>query len=166
MDSAPACRLRPTTPGDLDFVLALERDPENKPFIGQWTRDEHLAAIAREADREHWLIESNRGAPLGYLIAYDLVRGGNGVYVKRIVVGDKSRGIGRAALGQFCEHAFRDLDAPFVWLRVYPENARGQRSYRALGFVDFALTPERRAELADAAGPSQNLHFVLQRAPR
>jgi diamine N-acetyltransferase len=39
-------RLRPTAEADLDWVLALERDPANTPFIGSWTREEHAAAIA------------------------------------------------------------------------------------------------------------------------
>ena len=87
--------LRPTGVSELDFVLALERHPDNVPFIGQWSREEH-AAVIRAPDREHWIIEAE-SRPAGYLIAYDLVSRGFGVYVKRIVIESKARGLGRAA---------------------------------------------------------------------
>ncbi len=130
-------RLRPTSNSDLEFVLALEHDPDNIPFIKQWTLEQHEDAI-RRSDREHWIIESNpEGDRLGYLIAYDLTLDDLGVYVKRIVIAEKSRGLGRAALSLFVEHAFSDLAAEYVWLCVYPENERGQRCYRSVGFVPF-----------------------------
>lgn len=158
--------LRPTTVEDLDFVLALERDPENTPFIGQWSRQEHLEAIARP-DREHWLVEQpSTGERLGYLIAYDLRHAGCGVYVKRIVLADKSRGLGRAALRRFVEHAFGNLDAPYVWLAVYPRNERAQRSYRAVGFTDFAAGESERARHSAAAErtANDNILMILHRA--
>ena len=66
------------------------------------------------------------------------------MYVKRIVVADKSRGLGREALGRFARHAFDDLGAAHVWLTVYRENERAQRSYRALSFATRELEPARR----------------------
>jgi ribosomal protein S18 acetylase RimI-like enzyme len=127
-------RLRPTTRDDLDFVFALERMPENAPFVGQWSREEHAAAIER-ADREHWIIERVPGAErAGFLIAFDLVAAGFGAYVKRIVIDEKSRGLGREALAAFLRHARHDLGAPYAWLNVAVENARAQRAYTALGF--------------------------------
>ena len=138
--------LRPTSPDDLDFVLALERDDENRPFIGQWSREEHLDAIDR-ADREHWIVSDAAGTPLGYVILYDVRAAGQGVYVKRIAIGPKSAGIGRAALSQLVAHAFRDLHAPFVTLAVYAHNLRAQRSYLAVGFRFLELTDEERRRM-------------------
>ncbi len=114
--------LRPTADADLEFVLGLERHPDNSPTIRQWAREQHVDAIRRR-DREHWIIESaSTGDRLGYLISYDLAPDRCGVYVKRIVVADKGRGAGRAALTLFAKHAFSDLGAPYVWLCVYPDN--------------------------------------------
>ena len=31
-------RLRPTMQSDLDFVLSLERDPQNLPYITPWEK--------------------------------------------------------------------------------------------------------------------------------
>ena len=46
-------RLRPTMQSDLDFVLSLEQDPENLPFITPWERTQHEAAI-RFPDFRHY----------------------------------------------------------------------------------------------------------------
>ena len=36
-------RLRPTMQSDLEFVLSIERDPVNLPFITPWERTQHEA---------------------------------------------------------------------------------------------------------------------------
>ena len=154
-------RLRATHEADLDWVLALERDPANTPYIGSWTRAEHAAAIAAP-DREHWTIErTDDAARVGYLIAFDLRARGHGVYVKRIVVADKSRGLGRDALRCFVARAFDELGATHVWLTVYRENERAQRSYRALGFAIQDPAPARRAELHAAVSGFSEKSFVM-----
>ena len=130
--------LRPTTPGDLDFVLALEHHPDNRDFIGQWRRDEHLATLDR-ADRQHLVIAGAAGALLGYIITYDVRRDGFGVYVKRIAVSDRARGIGREALTLLAARAWQE-GTPLVCLAVRPYNTRAQRCYRAVGFEDWPLS--------------------------
>jgi RimJ/RimL family protein N-acetyltransferase len=144
--------LRPTAPADLDFVLALERQPENAGLVGQWTRDEHAAAIER-ADREHWIVERiGGGERVGFILAFDLSERGLGAYVKRIVVGEKSRGLGREALAAFLRHAARDLGASCAWLVVAHDNARAIRAYSALGFREASPSERERREHAEAVG--------------
>jgi len=154
--------LRPTGSDDLDFVLALEHHPDQRPFIGQWTREQHLDAIAR-ADREHWIIEA-AGERLGYLIAYDSIADGFGVYVKRIAVGPKSTGIGRRAMQIFLRHAFDELDASFVCLAVRGHNLRAQRSYLASGFVEWPMTPAERSRMTSAVDAFPEECFVMRTA--
>jgi len=124
--------LRRSTPADLAFATALERAPENRDFIGQWSDEEHLEAMAGGRGREHWIIE-RAGAPAGFLIAYDGRDRGAGVYVKRLVVVDKERGTGRAALSLFLDDACARPDVGFVWLQVRTWNERAQALYRKLG---------------------------------
>ena len=135
-------RLRRTTPADLDFVLALEHHPDQKPFIGQWTREQHLETMGR-SDREHWIIErADDGAPQGYLIAYDVRDAGYGMYIKRIATTEKSKGVGREALREFLAHAFGECHAASVCLAVRHHNARAQRAYQAVGFVEQPLSTD------------------------
>ena len=136
--------LRPTRPEDLAYVAALERHPDNLDLIGQWSDAEHLAAIRREAGREHWIIE-RAGAPAGYLIAFDCRQGGAGVYVKRILVEEKNAGTGRAALAAFLHDAFARPGVDGVWLIVRNGNARARRVYESLGFARFDPGEEERA---------------------
>ena len=155
----PDVRLRPTRPEDLDFVVALERSAENTPFVGQWSREEHAAAIAR-LDREHCIIERS-GAAAGYLIAYDLIAAGLDVYVKRVVAAEKSQGVGRESLRAFTRHAFAELGAHSVWLSVFAENVRAQRAYAALGFRVAALREDERASRSVAVGGFSDRSLVM-----
>jgi len=156
--SDPAPKLRPTREADLPFVRELEQNPENTPFISQWTTAQHADAI-RRSDREHWIIESDNG-PLGYVIAYDLKAQDSGVYVKRIVVSPKDAGLGRAALAEFLNHAYRDLGTDYVWLAVRPDNERAQRSYLALGF-EYTKRSERARECIAAGRDPENPNLLM-----
>jgi ribosomal protein S18 acetylase RimI-like enzyme len=128
--------LRPSREADLAWVTALERRPDHVDAIGQWSDALHLSAIRRENRREHWIIERD-AQPAGYLIAYDCRAADAGIYVKRILVGAKDLGTGRAALAAFLELAFARERVGSVWLIVRNDNDRAQAVYRSLGFERF-----------------------------
>jgi len=46
MLATSSASLRATEEADLEFVLELERHPDNVPFIGQWSRGEHEHAFS------------------------------------------------------------------------------------------------------------------------
>jgi ribosomal protein S18 acetylase RimI-like enzyme len=157
--------LRRSRPADLGFVTALERHPDNRDFIGQWSDAEHLAAMAGENARTHSIIERD-GSPAGYLIAYDCRAQGAGIYVKRLLVADKERGTGKAALRAFLEQAFERDHAQLVWLLVRDWNARAQAVYRGLGFERFDPAPEVAIRFDTAAEPAgaQSFRMILRKA--
>lgn len=147
--------LRPTVPADLDFVLRLERDDYNRRFIGQWTDEEHAAAIRGDRARRHRIIERD-GMAAGYVITYD----GRGIspslYVKRILVADKERGTWQAAMRALLDEAFASAELAFAWLLVREWNARAQAVYRKLGFARYEPEGDEAAALAryaEAPGP-------------
>ena len=158
-----AVRLRASRPGDLAYVTALERHPDNGEHIGQWSDEEHLAAMAGKNRRSHWIIE-RRGMPAGYLITYDVRAQDAGFYVKRILVDVKERGTGKAALGEFIEKAFEVERAELVWLIVRDGNARAQAVYRALGFERFDPEGEElaRYEAIDDAPAAATFRMILR----
>ena len=148
--------LRPSSPGDLALVTALERDAENRKIIGQWSDEEHLAAMRGEGGRWHSIIERD-GERAGYLIAYDCRAAGAGVHIKRVLVDAKERGTGKAAVGRFLEETFARLAPGFIWLNVYNHNERAQAVYRALGFRFYDPPPEEAERLDTAAeAPAAN----------
>lgn len=125
--------LRPSGPADLAFVTGLERRPDHREIIGQWSDERHLAAIARSDGWEHWIVERS-GEPAGFLIAQDGRTHYGGIYLKRVLVGDKDRGTGRLAVAAFLDLAFARPGTAFAWLNVRTGNARAQAVYRRLGF--------------------------------
>ena len=61
-------RLRPTMLSDLDFVVSVETDAHNRPFITPWERTQHEAAI-RFPDFRHFIVEGGDNLePAGFLI--------------------------------------------------------------------------------------------------
>ena len=140
-------RLRGTTPADLGFVTSLERDGYNREYIGQWTDEEHLAAIRGERDREHRVIEVD-GLPGGYVISYRGEDTSPSIYIKRVLVADKERGIGKAAVAQVLDDAFARPGVDFAWLLVRQWNARAQAVYRKLGFERYDPQPREADALA------------------
>ena len=145
--------LRAATPADLAFITSLERLPENREHIGQWTDDEHRRAIERREGREHWIIERD-GTKAGYLIAYDATERAAGIYVKRILVADKERGTGTAALTCFLDDACERKGVEFVWLLVREKNARGQAVYRKLGMRRYDPPPDEAARWDATVDPA------------
>lgn len=125
--------VRPSTPEDLAFVLAAERAPDNAPFVLQWTREQHLHAVS-DPSYAHWIIESG-GRPAGYLILMDLFSPHESLQFRRLVVLDKGRGIGRAAVRLVKEAAFGRFGAHRLWLDVMEHNHRAQALYASEGFV-------------------------------
>jgi RimJ/RimL family protein N-acetyltransferase len=128
-------RLRPTMQSDLDYVLSLERDPENLPYITPWEKIQHEAAI-RFPDFRHFIIEAGpdleRG---GFLILIGCRNQHQSIELKRMVVQNKHQGIGRAALRVVKKIAFDDLGGHRFWLDIKKRNTRAQALYVSEGFV-------------------------------
>ena len=128
-------RLRPTMQSDLEFVLSLERDPENLPYITPWEKIQHEAAI-RFPDFRHFIIETGEGLEAGgFLILIGCRNQHHSIELKRMVVRDKNRGHGRAALRVAKKVAFDDLGAHRFWLDIKKRNMRARSLYDSEGFV-------------------------------
>ena len=131
----PRARLRPTMQSDLDFVLTLEQDPANLPYITPWERMQHEAAI-RFPDFRHFIIEGGPGLDAaGFVILIGCRNQQRSLELKRMVVQAKGLGLGRAALRLAKKVAFDDLHAHRLWLDVKSRNTRAQALYGSEGFV-------------------------------
>ena len=145
-------RLRSTTADDLDFVLAAEADEENLPFIGQWTREQHLAAL-QDSDTVHMIVaRTEDGRRVGHVILTGLADRDQGIRLRRICVTEKGEGYGREALRLVRGLAFEELQTPRLWLIVRGHNLRAQRLYESEGFVREA---PRRGD-ANGAAPADS----------
>ena len=137
--TAARVRLRPTMTSDLEFVVSLEQDPDNAPFVTPWERTQHEAAI-RFPDFRHFIIEAGDGLDAaGFLILIGCRSQHQSLELKRMVVQSKGAGYGRAALRVAKKVAFDDLNAHRLWLDVKSRNARAQSLYVSEGFVEEGI---------------------------
>ena len=128
-------RLRPTMLSDMEFVLSLEQDDENLPFITPWERMQHEAAI-RFPDFRHFIIEGGNALDAcGFLIFIGCKSRNRSLELKRMVVQTKGIGHGRAALRIAKKVAFDDLGAHRFWLDVKARNSHAKALYDSEGFV-------------------------------
>ena len=132
--SSTRVRLRPTMSSDIDYVLSLEQDPENLPFITPWEKTQHEAAI-RFPDFRHFIVEAGAGFDAaGFAILIGCRSPHQSLELKRMVVQAKGQGTGRAALRVLKRIAFDDLGAHRLWLDVKSLNTRARSLYASEGF--------------------------------
>jgi diamine N-acetyltransferase len=135
---ASAVRLRPTMLSDLDFVISVEQEPLNRPFITPWDRTQHEGAI-RFPDSRHFIVEAGEGyASVGFVILQGCRNPHRSIELKRMVLRPETqgRGIGRDCIRWLARMAFRDLGAHRFWLDVKALNVRAQALYLSEGFVE------------------------------
>ncbi len=123
---------------DLDFVISVEQDPLNRPFITPWNRTQHEGAV-RFPDFRHFIVEAGIGyAAAGFVILQGCRNPHRSIELKRMVLlpASQGRGAGRACLRLLALMAFNDLGAHRFWLDVKALNVRAQALYRSEGFVE------------------------------
>jgi diamine N-acetyltransferase len=150
-------RLRPAAEHDVDFVLAVEADPDTAPFLADATREYHLGLMA-DPRVHHFVVEAD-GRDVGFVMAETDERN-RAVNLRRIAVAEKGRGHGRAALRLTLRWAFEERGAHRVYLDVKPHNERARALYRSEGFQEEGLM--RDALLFDGAFQSLVLMSILR----
>jgi RimJ/RimL family protein N-acetyltransferase len=135
LPSNPRIRLRPTMLSDLDFVITVETDGHNLPFITPWERTQHEGAV-RIPDFRHFIVEGGDDyASVGFVILQGCRNPQRSVELKRLVLQVKGQGLGRACVRLLKQMAFRDLQAHRFWLDVKQANRRALALYSSEGFV-------------------------------
>ncbi|MCI0538920.1 MAG: GNAT family N-acetyltransferase [Verrucomicrobiales bacterium] len=156
----PDVILRPTTTADLDFVLAAESDPENRRFVLQWPREQHIAAIDSSAFAHRIVEDARSGQSVGYMILMGLNGPHRSIEFRRLIITAKGCGYGRGAVRAIKRLAFEDLAAHRVWLDVKDFNHRARRLYESEGFQAEGLL--RECYLGEAGFESVYVMSILQ----
>jgi RimJ/RimL family protein N-acetyltransferase len=127
-------RLREASARDLDFVVQAEQHLENRPYILGWSIEQHRAAL-RDPQIVHLLIEATPdNQPVGFAVLVRRPEHGC-VEFRRIVVTEKGKGYGRAAVRMIKDLAFNEWRAHRLWLDVMVHNRRARRLYESEGFM-------------------------------
>lgn len=147
--------LRPATPADIPRIVTLERLPESRRFVGQWSEERHRRALSDD-DTRYLVCESESGDVLAYAILRGLSEDSGSIELKRIVVAAPGKGLGRKILEEVIQMVFEDLKAHRLVLDVFEDNARARHLYQRLGFVQEGVL--REATLRD--GQYLPLHLM------
>jgi RimJ/RimL family protein N-acetyltransferase len=151
---------RSALPGDIPHIVAIEQIPEYRSYIGTWSAEEHLRAIA-DPDNEY-LVASNEGHTIdGFAILQGIQSEHHSVHLKRIAIRTPNLGYGRLLLEYAMRRAFLHHHAHRLWLDVFETNTRARRIYEGYGFrYDGVL---REAILRDGAYHTLALMSLLDR---
>jgi len=128
----PALTVTRADASSIPFIMATERTDGFDQFVGRWDEAKHRAALGD--GRHAYFVAQQNGAPVGFAILRDWASPERVTLVKRIAVGAPGQGHGRALLTTVVDAAFRETDAWRLWLGVFPDNIRAQKSYAAVGF--------------------------------
>ncbi len=134
MHSFDSTLLRPAVAGDIPRVAALERLPEFRTFVGQWSEERHLRALSG-GDARYFVSESENGELQGFAILRGIEEASRSIELKRVVVATPGRGLGRRIVNDLMRIAFEDFGAHRLFLDVYEDNVRARHLYESLGFV-------------------------------
>jgi ribosomal protein S18 acetylase RimI-like enzyme len=141
---------------DIPFIMATERLPGNEDLVGRWERDEHEKALADPTNA--YFVGSIEGKAAGFVIVQHWAAANGGTLIRRIIVAEKAKKIGRELLSRVIDTIFAETEASWIWLNVFPHNERAQRAYASIGFRF-----EDRAKYPGSGGDKARL-MVLQRA--
>jgi len=146
--------LRIATVADIPAILALERGPIARQFVGQWSEDRHRTTLTG-GDARYYVSENDTDIE-AYVILRGLREESRSIELKRIVVGVPERGLGRRILTEIIRIAFRELEAHRLFFDVFEDNARARHLYESLGFKYEGVMRES----AHRDGHWYNLHLM------
>lgn len=124
--------LRKMRRSEVPLIARWERDAENRPFICPWDELRHLEALA-DPDCRYFILDEG-GRSIGFVLLAGISTGNGVVEFRRIVVNEKGRGLGRAAVEKVKAYCFEDLKAHRLWLDVFEDNVRARSLYETAGF--------------------------------
>lgn len=134
-------------------------------------------AVLGQPDRMLFWVHDNEGKPVGHAGFFRFDPESNSIEIDNVVRGEKgcSRGIMTLAVRALCAWALDHLDVATLCLRVFDDNTRAIRLYRAVGFQELFRLPLVRKEEASGhrwvevgathRGPVTR-HFVTMRLTR
>lgn len=125
--------LRPTHPGEIDAVIAIETHPEVSKWVGQWSASDHFAGIHNDAI-DHLVVLDEEDVVIGYGIIADKFNIDDNVELLRLALSRRGEGIGHALVETLLAHAFSIGNTHRVWLDVVAKNFAAVAVYVRAGF--------------------------------
>lgn len=145
---------------DISYIINLENEDYNKHFVFQGTYEEHEEEIELEEYLLGIICEKGTHKKVGYILCH--IDNKSKVFeLRRVVVEEKSRGIGRDTLENLIKYAFETLNLNRFWLDVYSNHSRGIKLYEGLGLVCEGVL--RESYKTDSGYVDQKIYSLLSR---
>ena len=122
---------------DADQFADWEREPSTQQFILPYSANEHRRKMT-DPNLVYLRILDDGILAGFFILSLDPDR--HSTEFRRVVVPEKNRGIGQAAIAameQFCRNR---LQRNRLWLDVFEDNYRGRHIYEKLGYKSFGQT--------------------------
>jgi diamine N-acetyltransferase len=132
--------LRNTVPEDCLLIEQAEIHPDNSPFVGHWSFNDHIDSL-NDPDHLRITLLDTDGVFCGFVILRGMSSYSENIEIKRIVVTRKGEGIGRETLELLISLAFGKYNTRHVFLGTKPENKRAIHLYTSVGFIPEADKP-------------------------
>lgn len=134
------------TKNDINTIIEIEEDKENRDFIWLGTYEEHFNEIRDPNYLVFMFKERSSEEIVGYsLIGLDPKS--NKFEIRRIAITKKGIGYGKESMKALIKYAFEETDTNRLWLDVYPDNTVGIKLYEGLGMHrDGVLRQNYRSE--------------------
>ena len=155
MDAADSMLLRPANVHDIPAIAALERIPDFRDFVGQWSEERHARTLA-SGDVRYFVSDSGSGTVQAFTILRGIEEASRSIELKRLVVATPGKGLGRRILNQLMRIVFEEFRAHRMYLDVYEDNARARHLYESLGFVYEGIM----REAGERGGEFISLHLM------
>ncbi len=138
------------------LCVKWEMEAENRAFICP-SEESHHRAFIESSNKEHWTL-MHESRPVGFVLLDGLDDSDQRVELKRIVVAEKGRGFGKAAMQWVQNRAKEQLNAKVLWLDVFEDNSRARYLYEKQGFM---LKEKRACTVENVCGEKELLILEL-----
>lgn len=131
-----------TEPKDLDRIIEIEGEEENKRFVYVWSKEQHLQVI-ENPDEIHLVIREKEGERIvGYILLAGIESEDKAIELRRITISEKGKGYGRESMGLIKKYCFEDLKCHRLWLDLFEDNITAKNLYLSEGFLQEGLLRE------------------------
>ncbi len=131
---------------DIETIMTIERDNENKDFVWSGTYDEHKTEINDPSFLLFTFILKEDNSIIGYALI-KLHFKSDVFELRNIVITKKGLGYGREVIKALFKYAFEEKNINRFWLDVYTDNIKGIKLYEGLGMhCDGVLRQNYKSE--------------------
>ncbi|NLM05977.1 MAG: GNAT family N-acetyltransferase [Tissierellia bacterium] len=151
--------IKDALPSDIDFIMEMENDKDNKDFVWQGTYEDHQGEINDPDYMLLVIVEKESLERIGFFLMHYNVKS-KSMEIRRIAINKKGLGYARETLRKMIDFSFKEVGANRVWLDCYTDNLRGIPLYESLAFKREGIL--RESYLSDSGFKDQIIFSILK----